>query len=166
MTPLHGDLSVHGNYDAQLLNVIFRDPEIFVPSSEDFGVRPEDIDFSQPQNNMCVCIVCSGEKLVGYISFNRLGLTHYEMHAGFKDSWRGSFAKEAVSIAIEGMFRAGTKRLTINVPRFNRGAQRLAGAIGFKREGVLREAFLKNGTLHDLIVYGLLVKEWRFPCLE
>jgi len=53
------------------------------------------------------------------------------------------------------------RRVSLGVLATNERAQRLYRKIGFKDEGVLREARAKNGLYTDLVLMGLLSKEWR-----
>lgn len=52
----------------------------------------------------------------------------------------------------------GVKRLSLQVHRRNKKARRLAERLGFRFEGVKRDAAPKGG---DVILYGLTQKEWR-----
>lgn len=45
--------------------------------------------------------------------------------------------------------------------RYNEGAVRLYEKLGFKREGVEREAIFSNGKFWDIIELGMLEREWR-----
>ena len=51
-------------------------------------------------------------------------------------------------------------RFTAYVPAFNKKMTRLATILGYRYEGEIRQIFLKNGTYHNLYVYGLLKSEW------
>lgn len=51
-------------------------------------------------------------------------------------------------------------RLTAYMPSFNKKMLRFATILGYKYEGEIREIFLKNGTYHNLFVYGLLKKDY------
>jgi ribosomal-protein-serine acetyltransferase len=37
----------------------------------------------------------------------------------------------------------------------------VASRLGFRTEGLLRESFLLHGRLHDIVVQGLLSREWK-----
>lgn len=51
-------------------------------------------------------------------------------------------------------------RLTAFIPSFNKQGIRMATITGFKYEGEMRKAFLKNGTYHNVQLYGLLKDEF------
>lgn len=56
--------------------------------------------------------------------------------------------------------RFDLQRLSAFIPAFNKQAIRLAVLSGFKYEGELRKAFLKNGVYHNTHFYGMLREEF------
>lgn len=54
------------------------------------------------------------------------------------------------------MAELGVSRMQATVLDFNIGSARVLEKNGFAEEGVLRQAVLKRGNLHDLRVFGLL----------
>jgi ribosomal-protein-serine acetyltransferase len=57
--------------------------------------------------------------------------------------------------------KVGLNKLEIHfVPANNRSAT-IAERLGFKVEGVLRDSYVINGAFTDLVVTGLLKKEWH-----
>lgn len=52
------------------------------------------------------------------------------------------------------------KRITAMFPGFNKKASRFCTLLGFKYEGELRQAFLKNRQYHNLHMYGILREEF------
>jgi RimJ/RimL family protein N-acetyltransferase len=52
-------------------------------------------------------------------------------------------------------------RLQLTVFSYNTRAIRLYEKLGFQREGVYREALLRDGQYHHMLLYGLLDREWR-----
>ena len=69
--------------------------------------------------------------------------------------------------AVENIHKCGlwllkntqARKFITQVPEYHRVASVLAYKCGMKKEGVLKEAFLKNGKLRDLILYGITDKE-------
>lgn len=60
-----------------------------------------------------------------------------------------------------GLFtRYGLNRITGYIPVTNKDAVRMATLAGFRYEGELRKAFLKNKVYHNLLIYGLLRTEF------
>ncbi len=52
--------------------------------------------------------------------------------------------------------RVNGSALTYNIP-----SQRVCAKVGFKQEGIMREAVYKNGKFHDLILYGCLKSDYE-----
>jgi RimJ/RimL family protein N-acetyltransferase len=51
-------------------------------------------------------------------------------------------------------------RVGLDVLASSAAARRLYERLGFVPEGTLREAFLRAGTREDIVLYGLLKREW------
>lgn len=80
---------------------------------------------------------------------------------GEKQYWGKGFTKEASKLILQHAF------LTLNLNRVYCGThqdnipmQKLAESLGFKKEGIRREAIFKNGQYKDIVEYGLLKKEF------
>lgn len=52
-------------------------------------------------------------------------------------------------------------RVEIRCATGNTRSAAVAGRLGFKLEGTLREAQLLHGKYHDLLVFGMLASEWE-----
>jgi len=62
--------------------------------------------------------------------------------------------KMAVSDACRWIARVrGAKKFVMHIPEFNKRAMAMAAAGGMVRVGVLQNAFLKKGELHNLVIY-------------
>ncbi len=69
---------------------------------------------------------------------------------------------EALSMAINFAFNElNLERLQLNVISYNAAGIKLYEKLGFKKEGVYREAVLRDGVRSDLLLYGLLRREWK-----
>jgi hypothetical protein len=52
-------------------------------------------------------------------------------------------------------------RLSAYIPAFNKQAVRMATMVGFRYEGEIRKVFLRNGTYHNMLLYGILRSEFE-----
>jgi len=59
--------------------------------------------------------------------------------------------------------RAKLRRMTVVLPEDNRTAIKLVGRLGFRLEGVMRKAHLRDGIFRDYHVFGILLEE-LFNC--
>jgi L-amino acid N-acyltransferase YncA len=55
--------------------------------------------------------------------------------------------------------RAQLRRMTVILPEDNRTAIKLVGRLGFKLEGVVRKAHLRDGIYRDCHLFGILAEE-------
>lgn len=59
-----------------------------------------------------------------------------------------------------GFAMLGLRKICGQVLEFNAASRKMHEALGFAREGVLREQKQVNGVWRDLVCYGLLRREW------
>jgi ribosomal protein S18 acetylase RimI-like enzyme len=72
------------------------------------------------------------------------------------------YGSEAVLWALEWAFRhANMHRVEIGAFGYNEGAWKLYERLGFVHEGRKREAMWYDGDYHDLVLLGMLKKEWQ-----
>lgn len=99
---------------------------------------------------------------IGFVSFE---WTARKTEIGYwiakEEEGRGTVSA-ACRLLIEYAFGdLGLNRVEIRCSTENTRSAAVAEGLGFKREGVLRQAELRDGRLHDFIIYGLLAAEWR-----
>ncbi|VBB72257.1 Putative N-acetyltransferase [Podospora comata] len=58
------------------------------------------------------------------------------------------------------------RRLEAMVFDFNEGSKKVLSRVGFVQEGVKREAVRKGDKIHDMVVFGLLRREWTTQVLS
>lgn len=76
---------------------------------------------------------------------------------GDKSFWGQGVGKEAGKLIIEHGFKSlNLNRIYCGTSEENIGMQKLADYLGFKKEGVSRQAMFKNGGYKDIILYGLI----------
>ncbi|AWW75171.1 GNAT family N-acetyltransferase [Erythrobacter sp. KY5] len=81
---------------------------------------------------------------------------------------REGVARECMEALIRHLFTAaiedaGARKLTAEVDTRNAASVRLLEALGFTREGHLREHESTHAGLCDIYLYGLLRSEWQTP---
>jgi len=52
-------------------------------------------------------------------------------------------------------------RITAEVYEYNERSLRLLESLGFKKEGILKEAKYHDGRYWDIIVMGLMKEDWK-----
>lgn len=92
-----------------------------------------------------------------------------DVHAGSAEigywvaraAWGRGVATAAVRALTEFVFeRDKWRRLFAGVFSTNPASMRVLEKVGYRREGVLRQAVIKDGTVLDQVVYGLTREDW------
>lgn len=107
----------------------------------------------EPEKWLCIpgiyILICDIGFMICHMQNSRMTQGHFAFIVG------GDKAKKATEEGIQWVFdnTQFTKMIGM-IPSFNRPAQMMACAAGMHREGLIKKAFLKDGLMHDLIIYG------------
>lgn len=119
------------------------------------------------KNNLVLAIVDKeSNKHMGNISLQNIDYINktadFAIIIGDKDFWGKGIGKEAGKLIIEHGFKSlNLNRIYCGTSVENIGMQKLAGSLGFVKEGVARQALYKNGKYNDVINYGLIKYEYQ-----
>jgi ribosomal-protein-serine acetyltransferase len=110
-----------------------------------------------------VAIVCD-DQIIGVAGFHHVESTHRSGTIGYwldeQHQGRGIMTR-AVRALIDHAFRDwGLNRVEIRAATDNRRSRAIPERLGFREEGVLREAERIGDRYNDLVVYGMLASEW------
>ena len=102
---------------------------------------------------------------VGACGINSYQAVHEKAEIGYwllPEFWRKKIMSEVLPVVISHVFRHWKlHRLEAVIEEGNETSWRLAERLGFKYEGKLREAEIKNGKRINLLMYSLLAIERR-----
>lgn len=109
-----------------------------------------------------------GDKAIGFVGLDGIswhnGNSWVGIGIGERDYWSQGYGSDAMRIIARYAFEElGLHRLTLNVFAYNTRAIRAYEKIGFKVEGLVREALHREGKRWDMIFMGLLREEWKNP---
>ncbi len=104
-------------------------------------------------------------RLIGFTTFSGLdvdnGSVMFHITLGERDSWGHGLGTEATELMLEHAFeRLGLHRVGLSVFSYNERAIRAYEKAGFRIEGRLRDAIVRDGLYHDEIQMGALATEW------
>jgi RimJ/RimL family protein N-acetyltransferase len=104
-------------------------------------------------------------RLIGFTTFSALdvdnGSVLFHITIGERDAWGRGLGTEATELMVEHAFvRLGLHRVGLTVFSYNERAIRAYQKAGFKVEGRLRDAILREGVYFDEVQMGLLADEW------
>ena len=139
----------------------------FLGNTKGFPVE-QTRDFIQLVNTLggVHLVVLDGDEIVGWCDITPLayeGLTHVgRLGMGMlpqyrRQGWGTKLASEALRLA----FKSNIERIELEVFASNAGAIKLYQNIGFSEEGCKRDARKLDGQYDDIIMFGLLKKNWN-----
>lgn len=79
-----------------------------------------------------------------------------------REYWGQGYGTEAMRLMLRfGFTELNLHKVQLTVFSYNERAQALYRGLGFQQEGVFREYLWRDGERHDMILMGLLVREWQ-----
>lgn len=109
---------------------------------------------------------CADDKLIGLVELEGIIWQHGSgwigIGIGEPEYWGGGYGREAMELLLRFAFwEINLHRVQLSVFAYNVRAIALYEKLGFVREGVQREFVHRDGERHDMILYGLLRREWE-----
>jgi RimJ/RimL family protein N-acetyltransferase len=107
-----------------------------------------------------------GDELIGTLELDGILWAHrvcgMSIAIGDRANWGRGYGTEAAGLALAFAFdELNLHRVTVTVFTYNERSIAMFEALGFQREGVFREFLQRDGRWYDMILYGLLDREWR-----
>jgi RimJ/RimL family protein N-acetyltransferase len=103
--------------------------------------------------------------LIGRVTYFDLNFRNRSAEIGYllAPAARGKgFGREAVALLLGYLFGGlGLNKVCAQTASINAASTKLLEALGFQRDGVLRQHHLHEGALHDDFIYSILLSEWR-----
>jgi RimJ/RimL family protein N-acetyltransferase len=150
-------------FDVDAMATFMRRPEIYWPASDCLAPPPEAMKFEEHLVSPHVWTVAATFQghIIGYVQFIQKTTIGAEVHIGFHPQARGKVAKVMFEHAIALAFRdRGLTKLWGIIASDNKPALRMAGAVGFRREGRITNSIVRKHDgegppLSDLIIMTL-----------
>ncbi len=106
------------------------------------------------------------ETLIGWVELDGIqwahGSTGLGLAIGRREQWGQGYGREALELALQFAFHElNLHGVHLTVFSYNERAIALYERIGFQREGAYREYLHRDGKRHDMLLYGLLRREWE-----
>ncbi|MCP4427657.1 MAG: GNAT family N-acetyltransferase [Chloroflexi bacterium] len=107
----------------------------------------------------------AADDLIGLVELDGImwshGTTFVSIAIGAANNRGKGYGREAMRLALYYAFRElNLHRVCLTVFNYNEAAVKLYEGLGFVREGVYREHLQRDGRRYDMILYGLLRREW------
>lgn len=119
------------------------------------------------ETNLVLAIVATdGDAHVGNVGLHRIDWINRSAEFGIligeRDHWGRGIGREATTLIVEhGFNRLNLLRIWLGVFAAHEAAVKLYEAVGFRVEGTLREAILRDGKAQDQLMMSLLAREFR-----
>lgn len=123
-------------------------------------------EINNPNNYFFAMREESDGPMIGYVEIERIswnnGVGGIAIGIGDLKQCGKCYGKEALSLVMDFAFRElNLHRLQLIAISYNERAIRLYEKLGFKREGIYREAVFRDGKRYDIYLYGVLDREWK-----
>jgi RimJ/RimL family protein N-acetyltransferase len=103
--------------------------------------------------------------LIGHVTYFDLNFRNRSVEIGYllAPAARGKgFAREAIALLLGYLFGGlGLNKVYAQTASSNTASTKMLEALGFQRDGVLRQHHMEDGELRDDFVYSILLSEWR-----
>jgi len=112
-----------------------------------------------------VFVIMYQHEVSGLISFKAIDYQHRKLEIGYylseQQQGKGIMRRSCQALVNYAFERMGMNRIQIKVGVGNFRSSNIPKKLGFRMEGVQREAEFLNGQFHNLEVYSLLQREWQ-----
>ncbi len=117
------------------------------------------------ENELCDYFIFQDDKFVGTIGFNRPDIVNSSVEIGYwldkNHTGRGIITKCCREIVDYAFGELELNRIVIRCATGNKKSQAIPERLGFKKEGISRQAEKLNDKFVDLIIYSMLKEDWK-----
>lgn len=149
--------------DSEFLRLLDASPAR--PRSEDEIAHWIDSERRSSNNFLFGIRLLENDDLIGWVELDGVLWTHQTcslaIAIGNRSFWGRGYGADAMTLALQFAFHElNLHRIHITVFSYNQRAIALYENLGFQREGVYREYLHRDGQRYDMLLYGLLRREW------
>lgn len=128
-------------------------------------IEKDAIESLAKSGNAFSIIVQDTGRVIGNCSFHNVDNTNRNAEIGIiigeKDYWGKGYGTEAVKLLLKfGFENRNFNSIHLHVFSFNERAISCYEKVGFKRQGIMREAVIRGNKKHDLIYMDFLASEY------
>jgi RimJ/RimL family protein N-acetyltransferase len=145
------------------------DPEITAMIEFNLGIsrKQEEAFFdrieAQTDSEFTWAIIDETERHIGFIGLHGINWRNRAGTGGTligdRSAWGQGYATDAVKVRTRFAFaHLGLHR--VNGHTFNPAMKRVYEKCGYRQEGLVRQMFFRDGTWHDVTLYGILESDW------
>ncbi|WP_374689719.1 GNAT family N-acetyltransferase [Promineifilum sp.] len=136
------------------------------PRNEDQLSRRFDLSQTSPDVFLFAVRLLDEEEIVGLLEFDGVDwsnrTTFVSIGIGEARHRGQGYGRDAMAVGLRFAFHElNLHRVCLTVFGYNAAAIALYERLGFTREGVYREHIERDGRRYDMLLYGLLRREWE-----
>ncbi len=143
--------------DAEFILDVLNHPEVNEKSRDDglYEINKENIELYLGSEFITILIADLDMVDIGFFLFIQHNVVTVELHTCFLPEYRGLKVFEAAQLAKDYLWGTQYRKIVTQVPVYNKAAIFMALKCGFKKEGINKLSFLKDGILYDQYYFGL-----------
>lgn len=150
-------MNVERTYDENLIRCVVTMPEFWNVLSEDSQLKE---DYIPPMNDTWL-IFYEGDELIGLLQVYQINKSTIELHPlllpKHRKKYRTAFAKAAFKWLLDNL--PDMQKVNACVPEIYKNVCHYVASLGFQREGVNRQSFLKHGKMNNQLYFGITRQE-------
>jgi RimJ/RimL family protein N-acetyltransferase len=167
-------LTAVNSYDLSTITRWWSDPDFLrlynnvpaAPRNEDQLSRRFDLSQTSPDVFLFAIRPLDGDQLLGLLEFDGVEwsnrTTFVSLGIGQPEHRGQGYGRDAMATALRfAFYELNLHRVCLTVFSYNEPAIALYERLGFVREGVYREHIERDGRRYDMVLYGLLRREWE-----
>ena len=121
---------------------------------------------ASPYDILFGIVVQETDRLIGSTGLHQIDFRNqsasFGIMIGEKSAWGNGYGTEATALVVRHAFKAlHLNRVQLHVYAYNLRGIRVYEKVGFRREGVLRQAHVYAGRFRDTVVMAILREEWE-----
>lgn len=160
------DAAVIARWDADSEFVRFLDSSPAYPRNEDQVTRWIENEQKSRDNFLFGIRLVETDDLIGWVELDGIVWTHQTSYIGIgignRTFWGQGYGAEAMNLSLQFAFHElNLHRVQLTVFSYNLRAIALYEKLGFQREGTYREHLQRDGQRYDMLLYGILRREWE-----
>ena len=150
-------------YDSEYLRLMDSSPAR--PRSEEEIVRWIDAVGKSQRDYTFGIRLLENDDLIGWAQLDGVDWVHRVSAVGIgignRNTWDSGYGTEAMTLLLNFAFNElNLHRVFLTVFSYNTRAIRVYEKLGFQLEGRHREYIQRDGQRHDMLLYGILSREW------
>ncbi len=160
------DARLIASWDTDSEFIRYLDSSPAYPRNEDQVIRWIENEQKSRDNFLFGIRLVETDDLIGWVELDGIQWTHQTSYIGIgignPSFWGQGYGAEAMNLSLQFAFHElNLHRVHLTVFSYNQRAIALYEKLGFQREGAYREHLQRDGQRYDMLLYGILRREWE-----